>query len=346
MQQDMGREFQNPGFSSRFLLDYEPVKRLGQGGFGIVLEARDKIVDINYAVKRIPLSSCDTEKEKVMREVKSHALLDHQHIVRYYKTWFEDPPPEWQEKTDVWLAKKVGSSINNPGWTPPINSSEFNFSIEKSSSGVEAGTVSQHTPRNSEPPKEFLYITMELCSGGTLQDWLQSNKRAPSASNKLFRQTCSGVAYIHKQKLIHRDLKPSNIYLSANGHIKIGDFGLATHPQYYQRYLHVTEKKAGLTQLVGTRLYMSPEQLKMEEYSHKVDIYSLGLILVDLLVPCSTDSERCKVLADAKEGNYPKNFQDWHACLSKMLHLNPDCRPEAAHVLAEEPKTPVIVRSR
>ena len=104
-------------FTSRFVSDYVPVKLLGQGCFGLVLEARDKLVDISYAVKRIGLSSCPERKKKVMDEAKNHARLNHQHIVRYYTTWLEAPPPGWQAETDVWLAQKAGASIHDPGWS-------------------------------------------------------------------------------------------------------------------------------------------------------------------------------------------------------------------------------------
>ncbi len=56
---DLELASQEEAFPSRFLSDYEPLKRLGRGGFGIVFEARDKLVDINYAVKRIPLESAE-----------------------------------------------------------------------------------------------------------------------------------------------------------------------------------------------------------------------------------------------------------------------------------------------
>ncbi|KAJ8965482.1 hypothetical protein NQ317_017183 [Molorchus minor] len=58
----------------------------------------------------------------------------------------------------------------------------------------------------------------------------------------------------------------------------------------------------------STQLYMSPEQFKSRIYDYKVDIYSLGLIFFELLVPFTTDMERFKILTDIKENKYPKNF--------------------------------------
>lgn len=80
-------------FVSRYISDYESVKCLGKGGFGVVFEAKNKIDDIHYAVKRIRLPKVEEAKKKVMREVKCLAKLDHKNIVRYFNTWLEKPPP-------------------------------------------------------------------------------------------------------------------------------------------------------------------------------------------------------------------------------------------------------------
>ena len=89
-------------FVSRFTTDYEPVSCLGAGGFGVVFESKNKLDDVNYAVKRVRLPVNEAAKKKVMREVKCLAKLDHKHIVRYFNTWLECPPPGWQEAQDNW----------------------------------------------------------------------------------------------------------------------------------------------------------------------------------------------------------------------------------------------------
>ena len=80
-------------FVSRFKTDYEPVSCLGAGGFGVVFESTNKLDDVHYAVKRVRLPVNEAAKRKVMREVKCLAKLDHKHIVRYFNTWLECPPP-------------------------------------------------------------------------------------------------------------------------------------------------------------------------------------------------------------------------------------------------------------
>ncbi|XP_060870563.1 eukaryotic translation initiation factor 2-alpha kinase isoform X1 [Metopolophium dirhodum] len=101
-------------FKSRYLQDFEPIHCLGKGGFGIVFEARNKIDDCHYAIKRIPLPSKEESRNRVLREVKALAKLDHQHIVRYFNTWLEEPPSGWQEKhDDDWLPKSSDMDTNS-----------------------------------------------------------------------------------------------------------------------------------------------------------------------------------------------------------------------------------------
>ena len=101
-------------FVSRFKTDYEPVSCLGAGGFGVVFESKNKLDDVHYAVKRVRLPVNEVAKKKVMREVKCLAKLDHKHIVRYFNTWLECPPPGWQEAQDNWWREAEQSTCMTP----------------------------------------------------------------------------------------------------------------------------------------------------------------------------------------------------------------------------------------
>lgn len=93
--------------------------------------------------------------------------------------------------------------------------------------------------------------------------------------------------------------------------IKVGDFGLVTAIADDEGRLSLTKeagRREGHTSQVGTQLYMSPEQLSGRPYSYKVDIFSLGLILFELLVPFSTQMERSKVLQDVRSHKFPPAF--------------------------------------
>jgi len=190
--------------------------------------------------------------------------------------------------------------------------------------------------------KTYLYIVMQLCHKETLRDWLRINtSRTRGEGLDIFRQICVGVEYVHSMGLVHRDLKPSNIYFSTDNErvIKIGDFGLVTHSELGAAGDENMEPSHGvscqLTDQVGTHMYMSPEQLCQKPYNHKVDIYSLGLIFLEVLVPTTTGMERVKVLSEAKRGKFPTILagSDEEELLGRLLNQSPETRPEVREVL-------------
>src|SRR4030095_12629755 len=131
------------------------------------------------------------------------------------------------------------------------------------------------------------FLVMEYVQGWTLQNIIESQGvLAPPVAVGLFQQALEGTGFAHRHHIIHRDLKPSNVMLPEIGVIKVMDFGLA-------RVLgaaHLT--RAG--RLVGTLEYVSPEQIRGEETDVRSDIYSLGVVLYELItgrLPFESDSE-------------------------------------------------------
>ncbi|KAM7364322.1 pancreatic eIF-2alpha kinase [Cochliomyia hominivorax] len=99
-------------FTSRFQSDFDLQRCLGRGGFGVVFEAKNKLDDCSYAIKRITLPNKEESRIRVMREVKTLANCEHQNIVRYFQSWVEKPPPGWQEEEDSkWMANEMSTSI-------------------------------------------------------------------------------------------------------------------------------------------------------------------------------------------------------------------------------------------
>lgn len=98
--------------------------------------------------------------------------------------------------------------------------------------------------------------------------------------------------------------------------MKIGDFGLVTDMSETMKSMTPCGDESGLpscakhTQQVGTHLYMSPEQLKGRQYSYKVDIYSLGLILFELLMVFSTEMERIATIKMLRSNQFPDGFKE------------------------------------
>ncbi|XP_018419072.1 PREDICTED: interferon-induced, double-stranded RNA-activated protein kinase-like [Nanorana parkeri] len=133
---------------------------------------------------------------------------------------------------------------------------------------------------------------MELCENGSLKKWIKNRNYVSSTVDKnqslqIFKQIIEAVKYMHSQQLIHRDLKPANILFTKTMVVKIGDFGLVT-----QMTREDESKARQRTQGTGTPTYMAPEQKDGSQYENEVDIYALGLILVELLWIFETGSER------------------------------------------------------
>jgi tetratricopeptide (TPR) repeat protein/predicted Ser/Thr protein kinase len=124
------------------------------------------------------------------------------------------------------------------------------------------------------------YITMEYLDGRDLRSVLrEKGKLPPEEAAKIVLQICRALEAAHCEGVIHRDLKPQNIMLDASGRAYVMDFGIAR-----SAYL------PGMTQtgaLVGTPEYMSPEQAKGEKLDERSDLFSLGVILYELLVGTS-----------------------------------------------------------
>lgn len=193
-------------------------------------------------------------------------------------------------------------------------------------------------------PKVYLYIQMQLCRKENLKDWMNSRctieERERTMCLHIFLQIAEAVEFLHSKGLMHRDLKPSNIFFSVDDVVKVGDFGLVTamdQDEEEQMVLTPMPAYARHTGQVGTKLYMSPEQIHGNSYSHKVDIFSLGLILFELLYPFGTQMERVRTLTDVRNLRFPTLFTQKypreHAMVQDMLSPSPTERPEATDII-------------
>lgn len=187
----------------------------------------------------------------------------------------------------------------------------------------------------------YVFIQMQLCKTDSLKDWLKANfERNHVFCIRVFEQILDAVEYFHGRGLMHRDLKPSNIFFSLDGSVKVGDFGLVT-AHSSENNIDISLKGTLMddtnhTSQVGTQLYMSPEQIDGGVYSHKVDIFSLGLIFFELFCPFGTQMERIKVMGGVKQRVFPADFTEKMSLQSELvqwlLSASPKARPNATEV--------------
>jgi len=249
-----------------------------------------------------------------------------------------------------------------------------------------------------------LYIQMQLCHPITLQDWIQDrNKHIPEAdyeqrigvAHEIFQQLCSGLAHIHKANVIHRDLKPANVFISSDGKLKIGDFGLSkqihdivkqqqkqaggskptspqprspsersnwqsrniTHdsdaivpfhgsfPSGAQPLVKYNVAGVNLTAGIGTASYAAPEQVQTKNYGTAVDIFSLGLIFLELVSCFETEHERLHNFQQCRYQRVPKsleeNYPDIASTILACTKPNASDRPTASELVDKfEIRTP------
>jgi serine/threonine protein kinase/tetratricopeptide (TPR) repeat protein len=125
-----------------------------------------------------------------------------------------------------------------------------------------------------EVDEDGRFIVLAFYDGETLKQQLAAGPLPVETALELAIQIGKGMAYAHSHQVIHRDIKPSNVMLLPDGQVKIVDFGLAT-------IANAAQTKTGV--LIGTMAYMSPEQLRGERVDHRTDIWSLGVVLYELL---------------------------------------------------------------
>jgi len=123
---------------------------------------------------------------------------------------------------------------------------------------------------------DVAYIAMEFLEGRELRDVIKEGQRLPiSQAIDYVMQVALGLAYAHEHGIVHRDVKPSNIMVIRDGHLKITDFGIARMAS------STVQTQAGV--VLGSPKYMSPEQVLGKSIDQRSDIFSLGVMLYEML---------------------------------------------------------------
>jgi serine/threonine protein kinase/Tfp pilus assembly protein PilF len=191
-----------------------------------------------------------------------------------------------------------------------------------------------------ETPEGQLFIVMDCYEGRTLKEMLVgAHHDAPDRHISMEQaisitiQIAEGLGKAHAKSIVHRDIKPANIFITNDGQVKILDFGVAK----LAGKAHLTKDSSTL----GTVAYMSPEQLSGKEVDQRTDIWSLGVILYEMLtgdLPFPGDYEQAIMYAILNEE--PKSMEsipsELQNALRKALFKNPDERYASVAELLNE----------
>ncbi len=167
---------------------------------------------------------------------------------------------------------------------------------------------------------DHAYIAMEFCDRGSLKRRITKGL-SPERALSYLRYMAGALSAIHNIGILHRDLKPTNVLFRKDGSLAVIDFGLA-------KQAHLEAEITGTGEIFGTPYYMSPEQGKGEVVDERADIYSLGIILYEMLVgekPFTADSAIGLIhLHDsAPVPTLPEPLAGYQELIDRMLAKNP-----------------------
>src|SRR5579862_6539813 len=182
-----------------------------------------------------------------------------------------------------------------------------------------------------------LYLAMEFLEGKSLEKIVQEQTVLPVETIlPIFDQICSALDHAHHNNIVHRDIKPANIMILQNGLVKVTDFGIA-------KMMAMGMTQAG--QILGTPNYMSPEQVKGRQIDGRSDIFSLGVILYELVTgekPFAGQNITTVIYKIINENPIPPRELDalipagLSYVISKALAKNVDERYQTCRELAED----------
>jgi serine/threonine protein kinase len=254
---------------------YHLVRPLARGGMAEVWEGQDDVLSRPVAVKILMphLTADPALRERFRREAITAARLVHPCIVAVFDAGVEQ-----------------GDFVEAAGGTvvPSVQSVDW-----------PAG-------RDAEQwwwgPSGTAFIVMELVPGQTLRDLLRERgSLPPPLAVAIAGQVADALAYAHSLGLVHRDIKPANVLLRDEGsglvQVKVADFGIA-------KAAAATNDLTAQGALLGTPKYVSPEQVRGEEPDARADLYSLGVVMFEMLAgepPFSADADMATALAHVQQ---------------------------------------------
>ncbi|XP_055678484.1 eukaryotic translation initiation factor 2-alpha kinase 1-like isoform X2 [Lutzomyia longipalpis] len=296
----MGGLFSRP--TSRYQEEFTEIEKVGTGGFGEVVRVRHKVDGREYAIKKIPMSLKNVQFVK--NEIKVLASLDfHPNIVRYNTSFYEGNVMYIQMNVAqmtlrTWLNRRDKQA-------EPFN--EF---------FKEFITKGQHfDPFGINNTKDICWVCPNYLAEG--------NFKFNQASLDIGKQVASALQYIHRCNVIHNDIKPENIFVNSKDCatvVQLADFGLARFP-FTRR------------QPRGTLIYAAPEKFRGLG-GMSSDLYSVGLIFLELLMPIKTIIDLKGIFRQAREGQLPDNLSiNYKRLIQRLLDNDPSKRPTAGILL-------------
>ena len=331
--------------------DYRIVREIGRGGMGVVYEARQISLGRRVALKVLPFAAM-LDKQQLKRfqnEARAAATLDHPNVVHVYSVGHERGVyyyamqliegqsmaaviAELLRLSELDADEEGQADVSNAaisGLTSDLASDRFAPPSDEQIHRNDAGTLEHRAAAETRRRTQAVLSTERSTNGPQFFRTVA----------QLGIQAAAALDHAHQSGVIHRDVKPANLLLDADGKLWVTDFGLAR-----------IEADAGMTMtgdMLGTLRYMSPEQMlgKRASVDHRVDIYSLGATLYELLTlqPAYPADDRQELLRQVanEEPRPPRRLRreiptDLETIVLKAICKNPSERYATAGDLADD----------
>ncbi len=333
--------------------DYQLIRSIGQGGMGVVYQAKHIVLGSAVAIKLLPFAAGRPKlRERFQREATAAAKMHHPNIVRVFDfgsygetLYYVMALVEGLGLNDILdpKAKPCGDStlvdhqtlpsqeLPNASHEPTVT--RVFAAIEKLKNDRSNAPVEPNDPGGTQLALETKEINGKKDSGINLARLSSASSRQISLWNwvaSVGRQASDAIDYAHSVGVIHRDIKPANLMIDADETIFVLDFGLAK--------LNDDQSLTATGDVMGTLRYMPPEAFSGRA-DHRSDIYSLGLTLYELLAnrPAFGDVDRGKLISAVTHGQLrplrqmiPKIPRDLEIIIHKSIATDPSDRYQSA----------------
>ncbi len=235
--------------------------------------------------------------------------------------------------TDELLGREVALKLLLPARREPEMAERFHREARAAASLSDPHVVAAY---DFGPHEDGFFLAMELVEGRTIAVELRlSGPFGPERALDVIRQSAAGLAAAHRNDIVHRDVKPQNLLITADGAVKVSDFGIA-------RFLTDTTTTLTATgQILGSIHYLAPERAQGLPAGKASDVYALGCVLYQLVTghppfqgdqPASVMYQQVSTEPTPPSDLRPKLAGEFEALLLSMLAKDPADRPTAAQI--------------
>jgi serine/threonine protein kinase/tetratricopeptide (TPR) repeat protein len=247
--------------------DFRLIRQVGRGGMGVVYEAWQTSMDRRVALKVLPAGIAADGKafSRFMREAKTAGKLNHRNVVSVHAMGVHDATPYFamefvDGETLAQILRRLRAAHGKE--EERIGVLQSLSRIVRRGSGVAPALEAERSEASGQRVAfDADEVNLQYCLDVA----------------RAFAGVADGLQHAHAEGVVHRDIKPSNLIFDLEGHLRILDFGVAR--------LEGQESLTGSGDLVGTPLYMSPEQAQVRKIpvDHRTDLYSLGATMYEML---------------------------------------------------------------